>query len=190
LSPVLGGRAAAQAQALLKTFGSIGGVSAASPEALRRVLGADGHLAMPFFVSRRILETGLRERVERTPVASDDQALLSWLVTRFAGMADECLVAIYLDGKGAFLSEESFRSGAEACVSVHPRTLFRQAVRLDCAGLLLAHNHPSGDARPSQLDIDATRRIAAHGRLLEVALVDHLIVAGNTVTSMKRAGLL
>jgi DNA repair protein RadC len=171
-------------------FGSIGGVSAASPEALRQVLGADGHLALPFFVSRRILETGMRERVERARVVTDDEALLEWLIARFAGLADECLVAIYLDRSGAFLSEESFRSGAEACVSVHPRALFRQAMQLDCSGLLLAHNHPSGDARPSALDIDATRRIAAHGRLLDVELVDHLIVARNSVTSMKRAGLL
>lgn len=190
LSPVLGSRAKPQATALLRAFGSIGGVSAASPETLQHVLGMDGHLAMPFFVSRRILETGMRERIKRSPVVSDDEALLRWLVARFAGMADECLIAIYLDRAGSFLCEDTFRSGAADCVTVHPRALFRQAMRLDCGGLLLAHNHPSGDATPSALDIDATHRIAMHGALLEVDLVDHLVVAGNSVTSMRRAGLL
>jgi DNA repair protein RadC len=137
-----------------------------------------------------MLETGMRERVERTPVVSDDMALLEWLIARFAGLDDECLVALYLDRSGAFLCEETFRSGAETWVSVQPRVLFRQAMRLDCGGLILAHNHPSGDATPSLLDIDATRRIQSDGRLLEVELIDHLIVAGNSVTSMRRAGLL
>jgi DNA repair protein RadC len=154
------------------------------------VLGPDGHLAAPFSVFRQILEAGLRERVERAPVVSDDKVLLEWLMARFAGMADECLIAIYLDHSGAFLCEETFRSGAKTCVTVHPRALFRQAMRLDCGGLLIAHNHPSGDVTPSDLDIRATRQIAAHGRLLDVKLTDHLIVAGNSVTSMKRAGLL
>jgi DNA repair protein RadC len=132
----------------------------------------------------------MRERVRREPVDGDNKALLDWLIARFAGLADERLVAIYRDRNGSFSCEETFCSGATECVIVHPRALFRQAMRLDCGGLLLAHNHPSGDARPSALDIDATRRIAAHGRLLDVELIDHLIVAGNTVTSMKRAGLL
>lgn len=132
----------------------------------------------------------MRERIERVPVVSNDLALLEWLVARFVGMADECLIAIYLDRAGSFLCEETFRSGAEAYVHVQPRVLFRQAMRLDCGGLLLAHNHPSGDATPSALDIEATRRIAAHGKMLDVELIDHLVVAGNSVTSMKRAGLL
>jgi DNA repair protein RadC len=132
----------------------------------------------------------MRERIEGAPLKSSDPHLLQWLVARFAGLPDECLVALYLDRSGRFLCEETFRSGADACVVIHPRALFRQAMRLDCGGLLLAHNHPSGDARPSELDVEATRRIAAHGRLLEVELVDHLVVGGNSVTSMRRAGLL
>ena len=190
LSPVLGARAGGQAETLLRAFGSISGVSAASPEALGHVLGADRHLALPFFVARRVFETGLREQVEHEPIDSRNEALLAWLVARFSGLADEYLIAIYIDRRGSFSCEETFRSGAEECVIIHPRALFRQAMRLDCGGLLLAHNHPSGDVRPSELDIDATRRIAAHGRLLGVELIDHLIVAGNSVTSMRRAGLL
>ena len=145
---------------------------------------------MPFAVSRRLVEVGMREQAEWSRVSTDDQALLRWLIARFSGMTEECLIAIYVDRAGGFVCEETFRSGAEAWVVIKPRTLFRQAMRLDCGGLLLAHNHPSGDVRPSELDIDATRRIAAHGRLLGVELIDHLIVAGNSVTSMRRAGLL
>lgn len=190
LSPVLGARAGRQAEALLRAFGSISGVSAASAEALGHVLGVDRHLALPFIVSRRIHEAGMRERVRHEPLDADNQALLAWLIARFAGLPDESLIAIYRDRNGAFSGEETFCSGAKECVIVEPRALFRQAMRLDCGGLLLAHNHPSGDARPSILDIDATRRIAAHGQLLDVELIDHLIIAGNSVTSMKRAGLL
>ena len=190
LNPVLGDRAERQARILLDAFGSIGGVSAASPDVLGHVLGDDRDLAVPLSVSRRMLEIGMRERIEGTRISSDDHALLEWLIARFSGMADECLIAIYVDRSGAFLCDETFRSGAEAWVVIQPRTLFRQAMRLDCQGILLAHNHPSGDPRPSILDIETTRRIAAHGRLLDVELVDHLVVARNSVTSMKRAGLL
>lgn len=145
---------------------------------------------MPFAVSRRLVEVGMREQAEWSRVSTDDQALLRWLIARFSGMTEECLIAIYVDRAGGFVCEETFRSGAEAWVVIKPRTLFRQAMRLDCAGLLLAHNHPSGDPRPSSEDVRTTQRIAAHGKLLDVELIDHLVIAGNTVTSMKRARLL
>ncbi|MFC0588951.1 JAB domain-containing protein, partial [Novosphingobium aquiterrae] len=60
----------------------------------------------------------------------------------------------------------------------------------DCAAIVLAHNHPSGDPRPSPADLSATTTIARHAAVLEIKIVDHLIVAGHQVFSMRKAGML
>jgi DNA repair protein RadC len=190
LSPVLGTRARRRAEALFRAFGSISGVSAASAKTLGQILGRDDDPVAGSLVSRGHCAAQVNAQTRREQVNGDNPALLDWLIARFAGLANESLIAVYRDGDGWFSCEETFCSGARECVVVHPSALFRHAVRLDRGGLLLAHNHPSGDTRPSALDIDATRRIAAHARLLDVELIDHLIIAGNSVTSMKRAGLL
>ena len=68
--------------------------------------------------------------------------------------------------------------------------ILADAARLGSAGIVLAHNHPSGDARPSESDRRATRRLASAAEALDCTIVDHLVFAGNAVTSFRRIGLL
>lgn len=190
MTPVYGARAGDRAADLLDRFGSIAALSAAPPEVLERALDGAGDLAAMFAVSRGIIEAGMRERVARAPVDSADPALLEHLILHFAGLREERLLAIYLDRSHGFVRQAVFATGTIDWVSVRPRALFAPAVALDCGALVIAHNHPSGLSRPSAADVVATRTIAEHGRLLEIELLDHLVVAGGEVFSMRRAGLL
>lgn len=73
---------------------------------------------------------------------------------------------------------------------VHPREVFRPAITHSAAGIMLVHNHPSGDPEPSKEDVRTTRRLAKAGELLGIAVLDHLIVARRGVVSLKARGLL
>ncbi len=80
--------------------------------------------------------------------------------------------------------------GEPASVEIPVRQIIVDAARLGSAGVVLAHNHPSGDCQPSDLDYRATRRLARAGKVIDLAILDHLIFAGRDCSSMRRMGLL
>ena len=96
----------------------------------------------------------------------------------------------------AHLDGESFcrhlsRHGGDACGVEFPlRTIVIDAAQHASAAILLAHNHPSGDARPSESDLNATRRLAAVAKALDCRVLDHLVFAGAECTSLRRLGYL
>jgi DNA repair protein RadC len=68
---------------------------------------------------------------------------------------------------------------------VHPRELFKSAINKSAAAIILAHNHPSGDATPSREDIEVTKRIKSGGQLLGIDVIDHIIIGDNCYYSFK-----
>jgi DNA repair protein RadC len=74
--------------------------------------------------------------------------------------------------------------------AVHPRELFKSAIKKSAAAVILVHNHPSGDPTPSQADIELTRRLVQAGGILGIGILDHIVVGDNKYTSFKACGLL
>ena len=101
----------------------------------------------------------------------------------------ETLFVAYLDGESSCV-HLSRHDGDVTGVDWPLRSILLEAARRDCAGLIVAHNHPSGDATPSHADRTATRRLAAAGEAIDLTLVDHLVFAGDECTSFRRMGLL
>lgn len=104
-------------------------------------------------------------------------------------MEQEYLDAIYLNTKNAVISRKNIFKGTLNSSIVHPREIFKEAVRLNAASVIVAHNHPSGDPTPSREDIDVTKRLASCGKMIGVDLLDHIIIGnkGNYV-SLKEKG--
>lgn len=102
----------------------------------------------------------------------------------------EAFYAIFVDAYGNHLGAQTLNVGSHRTVAVRCRDLFGRALALDAAALILAHNHPSGDVRPSAADRDVTRELLSIAGRLEVTLIDHLIVAGHQIYSMERGTLL
>ena len=96
----------------------------------------------------------------------------------------EVMLAVLLTAKHAVIGVHTVARGGIDHVSCEPREVFRAALLANAAAVILAHNHPSGDATPSNRDIDVTRRIAAAGRLLGIPLLDHLVVGDGSWTSL------
>ena len=102
----------------------------------------------------------------------------------------EHFVAFYLNSRHQILRREVISIGSLNASIVHPREVFRPAIVLCAAALVLAHNHPSGDTQPSEEDLAITRRLHEAGRLLGIELVDHVVVAESGYTSFRERRLL
>lgn len=106
------------------------------------------------------------------------------------GLATEVLAVLLLDARMGPIGLSRVAEGALSHVTATPREVFGPALSCGAAALVLVHNHPSGQVEPSPEDIDFTRAMKDAGRVLEVAVVDHLIVARRAYYSLREAGLM
>lgn len=102
----------------------------------------------------------------------------------------EHFVVLYLDARNKVLKKETISIGTLTGSLVHPREIFQPAVSLSAAGVILVHNHPSGDTEPSQDDLALTSRLVKAGEIMGIEVLDHLIVGHKTFLSLRDAGLL
>lgn len=136
-------------------------------------------LAAAFALVRRNVRTSHRS-FARAIETSDDVVRQ----VRSVGIdeAQECAYALYLDAKRHLLCEPMIVSrGTADKTFLHPREIFRQAIRLGAVSVIVAHNHPSGDPHPSDEDISETKRLRAAGELVGIPLDDHVVIGRNGV---------
>jgi DNA repair protein RadC len=100
----------------------------------------------------------------------------------------EHFVAFDLNARHQLIARRLVSVGSLSASIVHPREVFQPAVAASAAGLIVAHNHPSGDPEPSPEDVAVTRRLREAGELLGIELVDHVVVAGRGYVSLKARG--
>jgi DNA repair protein RadC len=111
------------------------------------------------------------------------------LAARFGRSDAEKIAILYLDGERRLLRLSEY-SGSTDSADLPLRAIVAEALRLEAAGMVVAHNHPSGEARPSEEDVAATAVLARALRDLEIRLYDHLIFAGDDCASFRALGLL
>lgn len=125
-----------------------------------------------------------------TPVALNGvEASRSFFAPCFAQSSIESLWVAHLDAKARCIHLASYDGDADA-VDIPVRSIIGDAIRLDSAGIVLAHNHPSGQATPSRSDKVATRALAIAAEAIDLTLLDHLVFAGDDCASFRRLGLL
>lgn len=102
----------------------------------------------------------------------------------------EHFVALFLNTKNHIIHQQTIFIGSLNASIVHPREVFREAVKRSAASIIVAHNHPSGDPTPSQEDINVTRRLVESGKMIGIELLDHLIIGDRKFISLKEKGYL
>jgi DNA repair protein RadC len=175
---------------LLYRFGSIGRIAQATDIELRAVADKGEAWIDAFLVVRRIMQDGMREELTRTPLGANRRALCAYLLASMQELQEERMIAIFADNQGFVISEETIAEGGSGHLLLTPRRIFGRAMKLDADRILLAHNHPSGNAQPSVLDITTTKALVLQARDLGLCIEDHLIVGRREVVSMKDRGLL
>ncbi|WP_066194435.1 MULTISPECIES: RadC family protein [Gracilibacillus] len=114
----------------------------------------------------------------------------NFLMEKMKTLKQEHFVCLYLNTKNQVLHRQTIFIGGLNSSIVHPREVFREAVRRSAASIICAHNHPSGDPSPSQEDIHVTKRLADSGKMIGIDLLDHIIIGDNTFISLKEKGYL
>lgn len=109
---------------------------------------------------------------------------------RLAHLRHELFIVVLLDARNRRIKDVTVAQGSLTEAVVHPREVFVHVIRESAAGILLVHNHPSGDPSPSMADLEITRRIHASATMLGVRLIDHIIVGSDCYTSFLDKGLL
>ena len=126
-----------------------------------------------------------------SPSVARPEDAVALLASRVRGQDREQFWALALDTKNRLIREISVSVGSLNASIVHPRELFKSAVRVSAASVVVVHNHPSGDPTPSGADIQLTRRLARAGDVLGIELLDHVVIGdGGRWASLRELGLL
>ena len=136
-------------------------------------------------LGRRLLVTAPHERPQmRSPA---DAANL--LMAEMSLLSQEHLRTVLLDTRNRVISIPTIYVGSLNTAQVRVGEMFREAIRANCAGMIVVHNHPSGDPTPSPEDVQVTRMIVEAGALLNIDVLDHLIIGRQRFVSLKERGL-
>jgi DNA repair protein RadC len=177
------------AQNLLESqFGSIRNLARFAETTLSRYLPNQ----LDAFRIQAAIELGRRSR-EAKLIKDVDMSSPDEVYQLFAHLADEPQEQVWvalLDVKNRLILRAKLHVGTLDSSVVGIRDVFREALRVNAASIILVHNHPSGDPTPSPEDIELTKRMAAAGKQLESELVDHVIVGSDGFTSLRRLGYL
>ncbi len=181
---------------MLAELGSLRGLLQMSPEDLQAFPGIGGVKALQLQamieIARRILSSG-----EAAPLLDSPERIYNWLRPLADGEPVEKFWVLSLNRKNRLLRCAAVTSGTANASLVHPREVFREAIRTSASALVCAHNHPSGDPTPSQADIRATRQLREAAAVVQLDLLDHVIIGqrehdpkGSGYYSFAEAGLL
>jgi DNA repair protein RadC len=177
------------AKRLLDRFGTLGDVFAAEPAQLRE-FEIDQRTLVMF---RAVRESGRRlaeRKVKDMPVLTNWQQLLDYCHAALAHEKTEQFRILFLDRKNVLIADEVQQRGTIDHTPVYPREVVKRALDLGAAALILVHNHPSGDPKPSRDDIEMTREIRKAAEALGIAIHDHLVIGRKGHASFRGLGLL
>lgn len=126
---------------------------------------------------------------ERTAIRSPGDAA-QFVMEEMRYLTQEHFVCLFLNTKNRVIDKECIFIGSLNTSVVHPREVFREAIRRSAAGVICIHNHPSGDPSPSREDLDVTARLVEAGRIIGVELLDHIIIGDGSYVSLKEKGVI
>jgi len=181
------------ANQLLSTYEGLRHLQKASLEELIQVKGVGSAKAASikaaFEIGRRVSK-GVETRFLIKSPEDVTQFVKQILIQEMRDYDREHFMVLYLDRKGGLIVKEDISIGGLHSSIVHPREVFKTAVKRSAASMILAHNHPSGDPAPSREDIDITRRLIEAGHIMGIEILDHVIIGENTYCSLKEKGLI
>ena len=179
-----------RATRLLRGFSTLRAMGSASARELQLDHGLGRvtalRLAAAFALGRRV--DG--ERAPRGRHLRESGEIFAYFHARLRDLKKERFITVLLDGKNRVIREDLVSEGILTASLVHPREVFAPAIRESAGGLVLVHNHPSGDPEPSAEDLEVTRRLCAVGELVGIRVLDHVIIGDGRYVSFLERGMI
>ncbi|MGV7927970.1 MAG: DNA repair protein RadC [Spirochaetota bacterium] len=174
---------------MVKQFGGLQGIHGSGLREMAQKHGVGMKKAVrihaAFELGRRLLSAQ-----NSFPVIDSPERVWKLLQPEMAALKREEFRVFILNNKNSILKKSTVSVGTVSEALIHPREIFREAIREAGASIIVAHNHPSGVLVPSREDISATRRIKEAGMIIGIELLDHVIIGQSSYLSMKEAGYL
>lgn len=180
------------AQELLSDFGSLKNISMASCEQLCKIKGIGGAKATQimscFEICKRLEEHEVQENKNTKIILDSPEKIVKMGRRLLKDKKKEYLICYPIDARNQVIKEEVISLGGLSSSSAHPREVFKQAILLSAASIVLIHNHPSGNPCPSGSDRQLTAQLAEAGSLIGIEVFDHIIIGRNSYYSFRKKG--
>lgn len=178
------------AKQAIKKFGSLKDVLDALPEDLQQINGIGLNNLFGIKLFQLVSERYQRIRLPNKIVFDSPQAVAAFLQEKIGREKREHFIVLSLDTANHLIEVNDISIGTLNANLVHPREVFHEAIANHAAKVIIAHNHPSGEAKPSLEDMKVTEKLVETGELLGISLIDHLIITKESFFSLKEHKLL
>jgi len=175
---------------LISRFGTLRQVIAASLDEFSTILGLGFAKYVQIQAAKELATRCFRENIERTDAMNNPQDVQRYLSSKLRSYPYEVFSCLFLDNRHRFITFKELFHGSINEAAVYPRELVRQVYQTNAAAVILAHNHPSGIAEPSEADKRITQEIKSILSAIDVRLLDHIIIGEGQITSFASRGLL
>ena len=176
------------AKAAMRKFKTLQGVLEASPKALCEVPGIGPKNLFGIKLIKAVADRYLEKRLLHKDALNNSKELFEYLYHSIRDKTRECFNVVFLDAKNRVIATETLFEGTLTASSVYPREVVLAALNHHAAALIFAHNHPSGDPKPSQEDIAITRQLVFACRVVGITVHEHLIIGDNRYFSFADEG--
>jgi len=170
---------------ILQKFGSLNALALATVDELKQIAGVGPDKAVTLMAAFALARRMEQERREESPVLDNPVTVVNFMRESNRLRNVESFQVLLLNTRKKLVRVEEISEGTLDTILVHPREVFRAAIVANAAGIVLVHNHPSGDPTPSEADIKVTRDLIRAGQLLKIDVVDHVIIGRATAERAK-----
>ena len=150
---------------------------------LTKIKGVGKTKAISLLAAIELVERVLKSNSEN-PTIQTPKDVYELLKYELKDLKQEVLIVLYLDAKSSLIEKKQLFKGTLNSSTIHPREIFKYAVKYSAYAIILVHNHPSGNPEPSIHDIEVTERIVEIGKLLQIQVLDHIIIANDKYNSI------
>ena len=179
------------AQRILKGDGGRSGLSFVADASVEELSKNKGIGPAKSVQIKAAVELGLRlssHDKRRSAVMTSPAEVSSYLMGEMRFLEKEHFRAMLLNIKNHLIAIEDISVGSLNSSIVHPREVFKPAIRRSSASIILVHNHPSGDPTPSREDLEVTQRLVEAGKIIGIEVIDHVIIGNGSYVSLKEKG--
>jgi DNA repair protein RadC len=178
------------ARGLLTEFGSISGLLSAEKSQILGVKGLGTSKYAQLIATKELSLRCAHDALRKGDVLSDINAVETFLLAKMETLEREVFAVILLDNQHQLIRYKSLFFGTINSAAVYPREIVKQVLQDNAAAVILAHNHPSGVAEPSEADLAITKSIQNALALIDVRVLDHFVVGHQTTVSFAQRGLI
>lgn len=178
------------AKDLIARFGSLGAILHAPVHELTKVDGIKDKTALALKSITALSQRAAKNELVGQPILNSWTRLMDYCHSTMAHEMKEHFRILFLNKKNELIADEIQGSGTVDHTPAYPREIMKRALELGATALILMHNHPSGDSRPSQADVDMTKEIVRAGQPFSIVIHDHIVISKNGYSSFKNLGLL